>query len=346
MIARVPRAFSFPARTGIASGKPVRYGQHAQIGRALNYLAGRGTVLVPAMRTNNQLAAKNATTTYRFQLWGKAQATHRLWWVSLVAQSGSCYCTFTDPSGGTINFTAMTAATTSARMVTGPGIYHLETVSSPADGPTAATVSIYNDNASASDVLLDGISCFEIPRLTLDADATENGIGTDTIQPDAPIFDDVGLSIGGMSRAVAKTLAYDPRTLFQWALGDNNGVAISAGAWAEVFEEGPVIQPSHLYRSETTRAIRCYVYARSDAATTADVKFTATSGANCTVSIPGGSSGGWYSADMSPGPYAEDLSTSDGRRSTTTEILKVEVSRTAGAGNAYLESISVGELRT
>jgi len=345
MSARTPRAFSFPARTGIASGKPVRYGQHVQIGRALNYLAGRGTVLVPAMRSSNQLAAKNATTTYRLQLWSKVQATHRVWWVNLVAQSGPCYCTFTDPSGGTIDVTALTPATTSARMVTGPGFYHLETVTSPANGPVAASFTVYNSSSSASDVLLDGISCYEVPRLTLDL-ATEGGIDTDTIQPDAPIFDDVGLSIGGMSRAIGDALAYDPRTLFQWALGDNNGVTINAGAWAEVFEEGPVIQPSHLYRSETTRAIRCYVYGRSDVTTSADVKFTATSGANCTVSIPVNSGGAWYYADMSPGPYAEDLSTSDGRRSTTTEILKVEVSRTAGAGSAYLESISVGELRT
>lgn len=341
----VPTTFPFPSRAGIASGKPVRGVQITALARAANYLLGRGAVLIPATRLEGTAIAPGSTATYRAQLWQKMQGHHRAWEIRPIVSpstGGTATFTFTDPSGGTL--TTSVLESDPAFRVYSTGTMHAETVPTAdwANGPTAVEFTFANDVASTGDLVVEGLSCFELPRSTLARDGADYGVDQDTTAAGLPIFDDVGLSIGGVSRAIGPAQLYDPRSLFHYMRASGDGLSVT-GTWAPLFDEGPVIQPSHQFRSETLRPVSVYVYALCDVGTAGEVRVTMASGDTLTLTVTS-TTGAWVSGTVDA--YAEDLSTADGRRASTDEIATFEARTTSGAGAIYVESISVGETRT
>jgi hypothetical protein len=343
MSARVPVTFSQPSRLGIASGKPVRGAHMVGIGDATNYLLGRGTVLLPATHPEGSSIAAAATATYHVELWEKVQAKHRVWHLRPIVSpstGGWAQGTFTDPSGGTSVFDVL--ETDAERRVSVTGFFHVETIATRANGPTPVTFTLANDAASTGDIILQAVSCFELPRSELALDTTDVGADTDTMRADLPIFDGDNQSIGGLSRAIASAQAYDPRVLFAYLRKSGNGIDYKSGTQAEIFSKGPVIQPSHQYRGETVRTVYAYVYAYCDVGTAGTIKFLAASGDSVTINIVA-TTGTWVSGEFDV--YAEDLSTADGRRSSTTEVVAILAQRTSGAGSIYIETIQLAESR-
>lgn len=343
MPATVPDTFSSPVRAGIASGLPVRGVQWAQAGRALNWLLGRGRIILPATRVEGSGVAPSSTATYRAQIWTREQARHRCWHVVLRLAIGGdvALATITFPDGATADATLYDSE--ADRRIAFAGFYTVEEVASPANGPVAVEITLASDAGSTDDVYIDAISCFELPRREIGADGTDYGVDLGTVTADSPIYDDAGKSVGGIARGIVRAQAYDPRCLFTYMRASGDGLSTSSGAFVALFDEGPVVQPSQQFIGETLRPCSVYVYAYCDAATTGEVKLTAASGDTLTLSVTS-TSGAWVSGTIDC--YAEDLSASDGRRSTTTEILTVEARVASGAGAIYVESICVAETRT
>ena len=343
MTARVPVTFANPSRLGIASGKPVRGAHMVGVGDALNYLLGRGTVLLPATHPEGSSIAAAATATYHVELWEKEQAKYRIWYLRPIVSpstGGWAQGTFTDPSGGQLVFDIL--ETDAEHRVISTGIFHVETITTRANGPTPVTVTLANDAASTGDIVLQSLACYELPRTELALDATDLGVDTDTMRADLPIFDAPYLSIGGLSRTIASAQAYDARVLFAYIRKAGNGIEYKSGTQAAIFDEGPVIQPSHQYRGETVRKVYALVYAYCDVGTAGTIKFLAASGDSVTINIVA-TTGTWVSGEFDV--YAEDLSTADGRRSSTTEIVTILAQRTSGAGSIYIETIQLAESR-
>lgn len=341
----VPRDFPFPSRSGIASGKPVRAGQIAQVGHALNYLKGHGHTVIPAMSLTSVPIPPG--TTYVYDAIGilKPWTRHVVWSFRprINTAGGFASGVFQMTGGQAHAFTAFRSEPEYRAITTA-----FQFVDALGSAPTAPyygspfVIGIENDAASTHDVYIDVVQCIALPRETLEIDGVDDGLSVVSVGGGLPIFDQAYYSLGGISRAIAAgedtaTSGYATRSLFAWARPRGQGLAVT-GAWADVFEEGPCIQPHHRFRAETLRKVWCNVIGTVDTVgDTLEVRFTTASGDTITETTTG--AWGFPSAlDV----YAEDLSTNDGRRSSTDEIVRIEA-RVTGAGTqtGYLAGLSM-----
>lgn len=339
MAADVAYDFPFVDRAGIANGKPVRGGQWAACGRSLNWLLGHGNILIPATRVEVGSVAAGETRSLEVQLWTTPQARYRVWYLRLqtTVGSGAATWTFTDPSGGTISGTLYGDTDRSA------GITHVETITGAfLLGPVAKTVTLSNDASSTIGVTLEAMSCWEVPRDRIAADGVQYGADVDTIAAGLPIFDDVGLSIGGVIRGVPVAQSQGRRVLFAHLRLNKYETVVSATSFTDLFDEGPVCQPSHQFHKETLRPCDVYVYGFVPSGATGEVRFTAASGDTLTLTMTS-TTGAWVNGTIDL--YAEDLSTSDGRRALTDEIVTIAARRVSGSGSISIASIFIAERR-
>lgn len=348
----VPRDFPFPSRSGIASGKPVRAGQIAQVGHALNYLKGHGHTVIPAMSLTSVPIPPGTTYTYDAIFPLQPWTRHLVWSFRprINTAGGFATGTFTGPYGGAFTFSALRsepeyrAITTAFRFIEAATSAPTSSLYYGAPG----TFTIENDATSTHDLYVDVVQCLALPRETLEMDTSDEAIsGAGSIGAGLPIFDQAYYSLGGISRVIADgedsaSLGFATRALFAWARPRGQGLLVSGTTWTPVFEEGPCIQPHHRFRAETLRHVWCNVVGKVDTGgDTLEVRFTAASGDTVTETDGSTTSGSWgfpSALDV----YAEDLATSDGRRASTDEVITIEVRCTgAGTQTGYLEGISM-----
>lgn len=348
----VPRRFSFPARTGIASGKAIRAHQLRSIGEGLVYLRGHSRVLIPATAVDTALPA-STTHTYTLPVQRASWMRHLEWRIALRSTSAVATVVFTDPSSGTSTHTVIPSDADVLPRVTWRT--HIETLSGTTDtgdDATARTFTLQRTDAGAGSVYVDGIQCTAVGRAALEFDADDAPVDTATIVADWPIASGIDYtSLGGvveMMRDQDTTTGhgYTDRHLFAWARPQGQGLAVTS-SWAAVFGEGPCVQASHRYIGETLR--RVYVMATGKVTASGDtleVRFTAASGDTATATLTATSSGTWSTSTTALDVYAEDLSTTDGRRSSTDEIITIEA-RVTGAGvkTGSLEGLCIYESR-
>lgn len=346
----VARDFPFPSRSGIASAKPVRAGQIAQVGHALNYLKGHGHTVIPAMSLTSVPIPPGTTYTYDAIFPLQPWTRHLVWSLRprINTAGGFATGTFTSPTGAAFAFSALRsepeyrAITTAFRFV---------------DAMTAAATSSYygnpasftieNDATSTHDLYIDVVQCLALPRETLEVDGADDGLSVASVGAGLPIFDEAYYSIGGLSRSMAAGedaagSGYAARALFAWARPRGQGLLVSGTTWTPVFEEGPVIQPHHRFRAETLRQVYCNVVGYVDTSgDQLEVRFTAASGDTVTE-VDASTTSGTFGFPSALDVYAEDLSTSDGRRAATDEVITIEVRCTgAGTQTGYLEGLSM-----
>ncbi len=333
---RVQDAFPVCSADGIRNGHACRATHLRPVADALNWLNGHGQHIIPATRTDGKTSiAIGATRTYRAQLMSRVQATHRAWFIS--ARAG--ILTFTDPSGGSSSWGYISSAVT---------LRHVETITAPADGPVAVTYTLAN-SASALNGTFDGITCFEFQRRDLALDATDDAVDSDTIVTlsggvPAPILDaDAYTSIGALSRGLANARTRDNRTLFDWFAQSGDGFQTTSGSFVQLFEEGPVLLGSKMYRGSVTASATAQFFVRTGAATTGEVRVTMASGATVTGTIATATGGAWLAVSFAVD--CEDLAVSDGRRATRDDVCTIELRRTAGVGAVSIESVCIYEVR-
>lgn len=335
---RVQDAFPVCSADGVRNGHACRAAHLRPVADAMNWINGHGQHLIPATRTTGKTAIPiGVTKTHRLQLMSRAQATHRVWVFS--ARAG--LLTFTDPSGGSSSWGYIGAPVT---------LRHVETVTAPADGPVAVSWTIANSASSTAVGALDSIACFELQRRDLALNATDDAVDGDTIVTlsggvPAPILDtDAYTSIGALSRGLANARKYDRRTLFEWSAPSGDGFSTASGSFVPLFEEGPVLLASKMYRVSVTGEVTAQFYVRTGTATTGEVRVTMTSGATVTGTIATATGGAWLAVSFDVD--CEDLAATDGRRATRDDVCTIEVRRTAGAGGVDIETISIYEVRS
>lgn len=350
MPARVPTRFAFPSRSGVASGKPVRAQQWSPLGDACNYLRGHSRVLVPHTTLDNAIGA-STTRTYTVPMQIATWMRHLAWHIRLRSTTAVATVVFTDPSGGTVTYTvAPLDADAGPRL---SSRVHIETLSTPVTGSdylaTPRTITIQRTDAGGGSVFVDSLGVTALSRETLDYSAADLGVDVDTLRSEYAIVAEDYKSVRGITQVIAEqddtTLQGIDRALFFWTRPQGQGVSVTS-AWAAVFVEGPVVQASHRYLNETLRRVYCGATGKvTTAGDTLEVRFTAASGDTVTETLTATTSGTWGTpAELDV--YAEDLSTSDGRRSSTDEIVTIEA-RVTGAGpkTGSLEGLVIYESR-
>lgn len=350
MTALVPTRFPFPSRAGIASGKPVRSIQHAPLLDAMLYLRGHARVLVPATAMEYALPA-STTHTYTIPMQLASWMTRLQWFLRMRVTTGTATVVFTDPSGGTTTHTIGALDAEVYPRVS--GAFHLEAITPGTDTGYAAparTVTFQRTDAGAGSVYIDTLACASLSRISLDYSADDLGVDPATVRADMPIVDASYLSLGGVAALMADQddttgHGYHDRALFAWSRPQGHGVAVTS-AWADLFDEGPTVQASHRHIGETLRRIYCMATGKvTSSGDTLEVRFTAASGDTATVNVTATSSGTWGTA-ATLDVYAEDLSTSDGRRSSTDEIVTIDARVTgAGANTGSVEGLFIYESR-
>jgi hypothetical protein len=188
------------------------------------------------------------------------------------------------------------------------------------DGVTRTdAVSDITITVTGTDVYIESCTVWEVPRVSLSRDATDNGIAMDTLFPRRSIVDSGAQSVRGVA---ALMQAIDGRRIGHFARW---GEQISAATFTHApYRVVPRAHPSGV------RTIRVYVYARYTGAAT---NFTATSSLGSSSVSISSLTLAWYSVDVDV--VAEDPDKPDGVDAGGYDTITLTQS---GAGTVHAES--------
>lgn len=323
--------------TAVVSGAAIQAAEWQSMCAAHDALASSGSVLIPWHAPMTTIAASGSKAfTYRF--WPKYNATHRLWTMAFIATTSTPASAAVVLSDGTtigVIFTQDAPRTVS----------FVHPLSAQSAAESSETITITLGASSAGKVV--GMGCWEYPRPAValptgatkfDATTTDIGIDQSVARALLPIADSYeGLGIGYMAHAIDSLRDETRRTgIFAGAPFASS----TSSTFAAVFQAPPIALGRFLYRGQTSSTMQLAAYVRASNATTAgEVRFTMANGATLTRAF--GSSTGYVRGQIAID--AEDLSASDGRRSTRDDTCTVELRRVSGAGTVYLDTVTGGE---
>lgn len=325
---------------GIFSGRAVRGATWSDVARALNYLNGSPRTLIPYCAPQLSLLSSDGAQTFRFKVWPSYQATHRLWVVTLgpLAQDEAIGTEFefTDPSAGTSTWRCSGGGGAGAPQT----FEHVETVASRVTVETELAPVL---ESVTGNHVVEGIACIELPRPSLAIDANDLGLELASFGGGAPISDGIqGYSIGALPEALAGALSRGRRHLFQWAVttGKAGFFTTSSGTLQDVLGDyDPPILERQIYSDDAQEEIEARFYARVTGSAAGVIQVTMANGDTATVAVTS-TSWGWLTMSGLL-VDAEDISTSDGRRSTRWDQALIQARVTSGTGTVDIASVSL-----
>lgn len=332
MTAIVPETCPIVSATGVVNADPVRGTTWQDLGAASNHLLGRGGVLIPATYIGEYIP-KGTVADYRFRIWPRYQATHRVWTMCLTADTGETSdVTFTDPSG-----------TNAGWRIYGNGIprtvRHVETIASRTASETATEVSL--SVTSAADLLPLSISCHEVARPELALDANDMGVELADLYGGMPMYATTGRSVGGAIDGIEAAVATAKRNGLLYVLRDAaTAFSFTTTSYTAILAGSLEGLDRKKYRSETVRACEARAYGATGATTTMDVRISATNGDSLVLSWSAGDTGSWKTGtfDIS----VEDLTHARGLQGSAVDLITIEGKRTTGSNSAALHSVCIG----
>jgi len=334
---RVPLRLMSPSPAAVKNGATVAGNDWTAAAGAYNGILGGDSALIPYHVPHVSIAA-SGTQAFSYTIWPRYQATHRLWVVSAQVASGLGSFTFTDPSGG--SSTVSVSSTGSGR-----AFLFYETISSRSSAERQASAAI-SVAAGSSTVIVYGIGCWEIPRSDLAVGSTnprtaDAGEVIETLAPGFNIDDSTtGTSLGSIPRGL-DSLRYHARRTGLFAAAPF--ASSTSSTFANVLQAPPEVLARKLYAESTQGIMQIGAVVRSsDSSTSGEVKVSMASGASIIIPIPAGAVSGAVMRDQIA-IDCEDLSTSDGRRSSRSDLVTIQLRRSSGAGTVYLDCINGGE---
>lgn len=328
---RVPFLPPIPSRVGVESGRSVSGRTWRPDAGLVNHLLGHGGVLVPSYAVGASISVSNSKT-FRFRVWPRVQAIQRLW--SLHVYGGKITVN--------INGTDYTREIVGTRVRTPH--WFIEEIASPTDTEQEITITVTADTGT---VTVDAISCRELPRIQLEANATEYGVGAESLAGGLAIYDPTGGSYGGVAESVKQAETTARRnTLIAWSVDDADALTTTSTSAADVFILDPIVLARKERWDDVVGVMTGRIRAKcSDGTTSGEVVITMTSGDTVTLAIPTGTTS-WSWLPGSGGEVdvdAEDSSTVDGRRGSAWDLANIQWRRTAGSGTVSLSAITAGE---
>jgi hypothetical protein len=341
---KVPAIPPIPSRAEVLSGRPVRGRTWSTCAEAYNFAIGQGRTIVP-IHTPNVSITGPGTATLTYKSWPGIHELKRIW----VAQLSSGSWTFAAPSGGA------DLATVSVYGVTGQEspIVIEQTLSAPESGEVDVDIDVtYNSGGTGT---IRSIGCFALPRALLEGGTTANantefGVLAASMTPQEQVYYDSANpanSLGGIVNTSLAAVDHITRGgMFSYFAGsDAQALQIAAAGPVTLLAVPPIFLGVKKRRSDTVSELIARIEAKaSDGSTAGTVTFTASSGDSVVITVAAGTtsytwlpgSGGAFDV------HAEDLSSADGRRSSSWDTVAVTGARTAGAGTIYVRSVCVG----
>lgn len=328
----------------IGFGRPVRSFEWQSAAALSNYCRGRGSVIVPRTFIMETITATN-TGTYRFRVRPNQFCTRRIWFLELLGGTASASATASvviDAGLATAVAAASFTCTTSKQLVVPAPFY--QNLATPISAEGEANVSI--TAPTGSDVIVVSALCVEVPRSELTDNDEGDDLGRDAaLQPiDIASLGHVAAETGG---ATAGALNASRRAgMHSFAMRtEGNGIQFTGDA---VFHslytasaEAPMLG-RYLYSGDTTRTLTFKAYGKITGGATLSVKITMTSGASTTITTTS-PAGTWFGSSNTIAVDAEDLTATDGRRSSRFDLAKIEYKTSSAAQTLNLYSVSVWE---
>lgn len=330
---RVPQARRIvPIGADVQVGKAVSARPWSELAALVQYLRGRGAVLVTGHAPNVHVDATGLTAyptsevlRWRTQPTGRAIA--RVWAVEVLGVGGGGRANVTPGAGPTLEVSAGSQTERTGRV-----FVFVET----ATKTTSTTELTLTIQAVAGQLRVVGVLCWELPRAQLTKDATDLGIDLGTIDPDRPIWDRSYESLNGVCAALAGA---DGRrvALASWSGFD---CETSSTSYVDAFTVPLRIVPPKIGPNDSTRTCTWDIRAWCDVGTTGDARIVDVGGAASSVLSIGSSTPGW----RGPGTKSfqcEDLTESSGLPGGSWETVQLQIRRTSGAGKVYWDGFIV-----
>jgi hypothetical protein len=317
-----------PRLDDLVVGAPGRAVSHLDTARLLHWVRGRGRTLVPYHIVNR--AAAGSALTLRYSTNPSGVAIERIWVVTIRGgTSGGLPVSHYDVSleagsGGVVTYPCRFAPTL---------LYYRETGCTKTAALTEITIEI---DPGAKSVIVEGIACYELPRVLLTPGAPDYGVHLDSFYPRRAIYSHDTEGLDALAQSLAQT---DGRRigLISWA---GSECSTTSTSFVDAFEEPIPVTPRR-DRTGTTQLVCTWgVYAKASNGTTAgEFQLTAASGDVFSVFLPLlSTSYAWIYGSI----YldSEDLASADGDAG---ETVRLEVKRTAGAGSVIWDHFDVWE---
>ena len=332
---RVPADRSTPAVRGLLAGLSVDGQDWSRIGAVVNWASGRCRTLIPSFCPSNATLAGGSTYQYAFWLLPTYQAIDRLWALSMRS-AGEVGLTVDGDSHTVSGSPAYDTATPG--QVASPQVFIVQQAS---QSSAAVGASLTFDPAENLEV--DQICMWEVPRVQLAANASELGVDTTILRPGQPIlrsrFDQ--LFGASLDTSIGK------RQLVNWSrpyrvdgsVNVNYVESFSSSSYADLWPASLPVLGRVIRRGDATKGIACRVFAWVTAGT-GTLRVVSDENGNGTERTFTNTTPAWITAST-VSIDAEDLSASDGLRSSTWDGINVEVKVTGGT--AYVAAVSAYE---
>lgn len=319
-----------PLGAPVQVGKAVAARQWSELGPLVNYLRGKGAVLVPGHSPMVGVDAGISTGFPAFQALvyrtrPSGRAILRVWAVEVLGvPSGSATIT---PSGGSAFLVSAGPATTAPNRVF--------VLTEPATKTTAITGLGLSVQAVSGAVQVVGVTCWELSRAQLSRDATDLGIDLGSLDAGRPILDRPYESVAGVARALG---AADGRRvgLASWC---GEPILVTSGTFVGMFALPLRIVPPRVGPNDTTRGCSWNVLAFCDVGTTGEARVLTDTGATSAALAITATSATWL--DGTVAVRCEDRTTSDGLPGGTWPTAQLQVRRVSGAGNVRIQGFNI-----
>ncbi len=309
----------------------VSSGQHwIPAGYGVNWLAGKGAVMVPAHIVDKNVAA-GTTGVLRYRVKPRYQAIERVWAIMLrTSVVTGVTATIKAPAS---TGTAITVVVPSARTLRQPVIYR-QILAAQSDTVGDLTIEFA---VVGGDVEIDSISCFDLDRSTISEGSPDYGTNTTLLRPRERIYEgDGSQSVTGV---FASTLTADARRvgIYHWAVPDLSPVTTAAGPTSLLSLACPVLAPRYISATQVKASVWWAAYCKVSAGT-GTVRLTTTqSGVNSAATITGTSYA--WTASREIEISCEDATAADGLQSSAWDDLQVAI--TGSGGTLSLLSVCV-----
>ena len=333
----------------VASGVGVAASTWQRAARSCNWLNGRGGQLVAANILDNDETTQGNSYTARYYVWPRYQAKKRCWLITMNPDAsntalGTLRVGIETPDGATaVDYTREI----STERFPAP-IFHIEDVT---QSNTAGEVTITFNVATGSEVPLSKpvISCFEVPRFSLDMSTTADaGVDDATMLGGGPIWGRSATPRPGPSGVLdqlsyAKTNARRAAMVHWYAGGANEQIVVSSTSYVDLFLPYVPVLGRHI---NTTLSLMDVAF-RAKVATAGDSAelgflLPNTQGEVWSPTITT-TTYSWHTATNNPSVDAEDITASDGRRSSTWDLVQIRA-KVASAGDILqLTGFAIGE---
>ena len=297
MTARVPRAPILLGTTNIKSGKAVRGDDWSNMARTANWLQGGGASLVPAISPMDGLTP-GYTNTYEFKIRPRGHANNWLVIATLSSlERGSVAPADREPLSAIGRWRIDAGGETGPWQgwaIFGQPSAHFQQVIQVTPSSTAKiiTVEMENYSYSESDLMVEQLAIYEIPRYSLDPEtASEYATDVDSCQPNNPIYD---AGVKGYSVDAFHENVYDATSrcrragVASWAKVDGFNQPASAvgspGVWVKIVDTVELLGRKQ-YTTDSADYLEWWVDVDRNGDSESYVKLVTDSGYTSTVTL-------------------------------------------------------------